>query len=964
MADMNPLTPPTIRPASLPGSLESKNAAEKIAKGWAETAKDLPAEAVDKLKRTAHAALNPIDTAKAYVEKVKADPKRALLPLAMMAGGAALSIVSPGLMRYVGYGMTASMFVIPSVKFAKAKTEDELETIADGASKQLVDTAASYATSWAAGAVVKKSLDLYKARKASVGTASAPKGLTAEQVGKVELKADGKSGVKLADGGDWPTDPDAINYRAFRTNKEAGHQFVTEIRGKVADFHFERIKKQQPDLTRAAFDKLLQTPEARDLRLQMVQDVRGVVHAQNLQLHGVKVPEGMAVGDMAGVRKYLQTVDSTYDIADAVKGVNAGIAKNVQGAPKLALEGEKMLFTERGVPASAFGQLEKSGLGAEDLKKLRKFADSFSDQQSGKYLQVAAKAAGKEGSVDALRSVMTRQLASDVGVVVPQGSPVTDRTLLTLTYGLGNEHPGTAKAMVDTINAQLKAGKTEYYDIAQAMNTDMLKGLGAEAALKKLDLPDAQIAKAAPDYPPALIRADQTKLLRDRLRGLPEAQRAEALQALQTGKASLLDFDAALKPVFEGQLKKLTGADAELVAYMTQNMTPQHRANLVTSLAKLPDDVRAQAFAGLKGDAASRYAQVVDRLVSATEGRYGVVMHREKGVFPIQNWGEDAAVQDWSIHGASELHGAMARMAKDGKLPESVKGTTYISLHNGQPLIGERAAQAVASVQPPRATSKFAAAETPDVYADASLVPFTMGAPRGRKPLLYYAPGSDGYAGGTMGYRTDVDGKEFVALYDASLAMHNSREVAGSTKPFGTLVHESGHAIQMGGELGVPTAQQIAQEKRLVSEWSTLSNWREPDGSLADGYRMVGGRESRYYKDPAVQVSDRRAIVTSYAATDSVEDFAEYSRIFYTDPATALRVSPEKFLYTNQLVGGRYSADQAAALAQGVGLEPSALQAALASMRAKLGAVPGAAVQAKPGLLERAKGALAGLLKP
>jgi hypothetical protein len=143
-----------------------KSAASKIAQGWGETIKDLPSEAVDKLERTVAAIAHPVDTVKRGWAELKEDPKHILLPLAMMAGGAALTAISPGLMRAVGIGMTASVVVIPTVKFAKSQSEDELEQIADGASKQIVNTAASYATSWAAGKVVRASLAKFQAKKA------------------------------------------------------------------------------------------------------------------------------------------------------------------------------------------------------------------------------------------------------------------------------------------------------------------------------------------------------------------------------------------------------------------------------------------------------------------------------------------------------------------------------------------------------------------------------------------------------------------------------------------------------------------------------------------------------------------------------------------------------------------------------------------------------------------------------
>lgn len=895
----------------------TKSAGAKIAQGWGETIKDLPSEAVDKFKRTAHAIANPIDTAKEKIAAIKADPKKALLPLAMMAGGVALTAVSPGLMRVVGIGMTASMFVLPTIKFAKSTSEDELMSVADGTSKQLVNTAASYATSWAMGKVIRYSVQKYQERKLNVGASVQGKGDVSLQL-KGDTPAEMMKQTKSVD-------PDAINHQGIRgIDKATGHEFVTEIRGKVKDFHFQAAKKASPELTLEQFDTWLKTPEAKPVRLQMVQDVRGVVHSQALQLHGVKVPEDINVSELAGMRKHLQDITSNYDMADAVKGINTGLDKGIREAAKLNIEAERFLYTERGVTPGNFTKLEKLGVDAPGFKTTRNFADRFATSQGGKYLNVAAQKA-TAADVDALRSTMTRALASDAGLIVPAGSKVDDRALLSMFRDLGDEEPANAKRLIATFNQQMKQGETNYYKMNEATNRQTLAHLGLdEASLKALDLSDEALKAVAPDYPVELTRAEQVRLLRDRLRVLPTAQRTEAIAALKAGKADLLNFDAVLAPKLDGQIASITGANAELVAKMTKDMTAQQKANFVTDLARLPEDVRKAAFSNLTGSADEMNKLVVDRLTSHTAQSYNVNIHRDAGKFPIENWGDDQLVRDWSVQGATQLHNGLYKMSTNGKIPTNLQETTYVNM-----IAADGSAFGKEALELKRAAGK---------------------------PLLYYKPGSGAYQGGTMGYRTGTaDGKDLIVLFDDAMKMANADEVAGVTLAEGTLIHESGHAIQLGGKVGTSKMEQMVTEQKLVKEWSALSDWREPDGTLADGYRMVDGEARRYYKDPAVRVGDKTTIVSDYGATDSVEDFAEFTRIFYNDPAQALAHSPEKFLYMNQMYENHYTADQTAAMAQVVGLGADGVAKALGNMRAKIAGTPGAALAA-PSILQRLRG--------
>jgi hypothetical protein len=246
-------------------------------------------------------------------------------------------------------------------------------------------------------------------------------------------------------------------------------------------------------------------------------------------------------------------------------------------------------------------------------------------------------------------------------------------------------------------------------------------------------------------------------------------------------------------------------------------------------------------------------------------------------------------------------------MEANGTLPQGLAGTTYVNM--GEP------------TAPAGQASAFQARQ-------------------GSKATMYYKPGSSAYQGGTMGFRTAAAGnKDLIVLFDDAMRMPNADEAVGVSMAEGTLVHESGHAVQIGGRPGMSPEAAAAHEKRLVAEWSSLADWREKDGSLADGYASVAGADRRYYKDPSVRVGARATVVSDYGATDPVEDFAEFTRTFYNDPASAMAISPEKFLYMNQLMGDRYAPGEVQALASALRLGSEGLQRALASLRASLAQV-------------------------
>ncbi|MEB3327773.1 MAG: hypothetical protein VKQ33_00925 [Candidatus Sericytochromatia bacterium] len=885
-----------------------RSGAAKVAQGWGETVTALPGAAVDKLHRTAHALTHPVATARRHWEELRAAPGRKLMPLAVMAGGAALGVVSPGLMRLVGVGLAASMVVFPTVRFARAGSEEELDAVADGTARQLVDTAASYATSWAAGRIIRHGIARLRARQGAAPAEPQARGQASEaqaRAARAELRVEGDTPAAMRQARA-AIDPDAVNFDAIRADRDMWHRFVTEVRGKVREHYFTRASQAQPGLSRDTFEAFLKTPDARPLRLQMVQDVRGIVHANYLGAHGVQVHEAMPIADMVGTRRYLQTLRSNYDLADAVRGINAGLAQGLTGAAPLTLEAERLLYAERGVTRPFFSRLEAAKLQAEDLKALRGFTDHFATGQSGRYLKVAAQAAAGP-DVDGLRLAVTRRLLTDAGIVLPKGE-LDPRLLVSLLRDMTSEDPRNLKLLVRTVNEALRRGQPGYYELDAMVNRRILGELGVPArVLEGLEVPDAALKAARPAYPEALARAEQVRLLRDRLRVLPDAQRAEAVAGLAAEKATLLDFDAHLTRLLDGQLGRLSGGPPALVGELTRGMTVQQKANFVADLARLPEGVRQAAFSGLGGATAEQHRAVVGRLAAAIEQRFDVAVHREAGQYPApEAWarGRDPMVKDWTAQGVSQLYNALHRMEANGKLPQGLAGTTYVNM--GAPSApGGPAAEALA-----RQTGK---------------------------PLMYYKPGSSAYQGGTMGYRTAMAGnKDLIVLFDDAMRMPNADEAVGVSMAEGTLVHESGHAVQIGGRPGMSPQAAAAHEQRLVREWSALSGWREKDGTLADGYAMVAGAPRRYYKDPSVQVAERARVVSDYGATDPVEDFAEFVRTFYNDPASAMRVSPEKFLYVNQLMGDRYAPGEVNALASALRLGAEGLQGALAALRARL----------------------------
>ncbi|MBM3275254.1 MAG: hypothetical protein FJZ00_08875 [Candidatus Sericytochromatia bacterium] len=106
--------------------------------------------------------------------------------------------------------------------------------------------------------------------------------------------------------------------------------------------------------------------------------------------------------------------------------------------------------------------------------------------------------------------------------------------------------------------------------------------------------------------------------------------------------------------------------------------------------------------------------------------------------------------------------------------------------------------------------------------------------------------------------------------------------------------HELGHAMMGGGRW----------DGSELREFSKLSHWERPDGTLFNGY------DSAYTPinvEPGLTPKQASNMVpchhgdhqTCYAATSPAEDYAESYRAYVQDPNLLMKTAPEKFLYLN-----------------------------------------------------------------
>lgn len=652
---------------------------------------------------------------------------------------------------------------------------------------------------------------------------------------------------------------DNIDFAGFRNDKDLAKQVLKESRQELKKFH--------PEGQGEAFNR----------------DLRRVLHARYLQGHGVQVQSHLDDAEMARMRRYVQAQNTGMNVADAVRSINGALEKGEQEVGTLLLKAEAGLFQERGVKPEIFEQ-KLAPLGVAGLGALRDFSDSWAVAEGGRFLnQVQGQ------NLDEMRQNMTQQLLSSHGYLTPG---LDSTTALSLLRDRNSEGPRTNATLAEAINAAVAGGEKDYFKLNLAANERILGELGVTA--QDLAVDDEALREAYPDVEPAEARAERTRVLRDLVRVLPESERAGAIEHLSEEEADLIGAEGVLHKYLGERIRDYSGYAAGY-----GEMDAMQRANLLSGLSRLPEEVRARAFDGSN-------AGTLNSLEASIES-FGVKVHREAGAAPDGNESYGPFVQDWPVQGLVDLYNALNSMAKDGKLPKDLAGVT-LSFMAGAP----------------RSPSM-----TPVEQRGGIAEPETFGRPAASS----YTQGLSGFYGECG---QDEKGWDGVVLYDDALYGANSDSAVGVTLAESTLIHELGHAIQLGGTPGAPKKQRELEDATRMAEWSSLSGWMEPGRVLADG--RMGDFE--YYYDATVQVDKRQEVATSYGASDPCEDFAEYTPFFYKDPSTAMGLSAEKFLYLNGLVGDHYSQAEIQQVAEQVGLQPAELEAARTSMREKVSLAP------------------------
>ncbi len=591
-------------------------------------------------------------------------------------------------------------------------------------------------------------------------------------------------------------------------------------------------------------------------------DLSRVMNARYLQGHGLQVEAHLDAREMRALRKYVQKETSTNNVADAVRSMNASLADGEQEVSALTLNAEKHLFSERGVSNEVFEQ-KYAGRDLKDLEKVRDFSDAWSTSQGGKFLNLAAGA-----DFEANRDSMARAMLAAHGY---QGLEALDLdTVLSLLRDIDGEGPRTNATVKETVNKSLAKGVKDYFKLSTLSNQAILRDIGMpKKALAALKVTNEELTDAFPKVVPRESRAVRTRVLRDLLRVLPTEERQGAIAELERSEANLINAEKKLKSYFGRRIAGLTGG----ATY--GKMGAMQRANFTAALSKMPEEVRKSAFA--QGEDGAR-----DALEKLIEEQFGIEVHREAGKSPDGSGDDNPYIKDWPIQGLVDLYNAMSGMSKNGRLPNELRGNSTVSYVEGS-------------------------APTPSMSV-------------GPKPIdndpvgPWNQPGAWSHASGTSGYFGMCDsssGHDLVYFCDDALKGTNADSADSVTIGESTLIHEFGHAIQLGGTPGAEKAKRDLEQQVLMAEWSALSEWKEPDQLLADG--RMGSFE--YYYDPTVQVGKREQVATSYGASDPCEDFAEYTPFFFKAPDVAIDLSMEKFLYYNQLVGGHYSEEAVSQLA-------------------------------------------------
>lgn len=611
-------------------------------------------------------------------------------------------------------------------------------------------------------------------------------------------------------------------------------------------------------------------------------DVRRVYNARYAQGHGVQVQAHLDGDELAALRKYLQAQDTVPNVADAVRAINAGLAQGEEEVDRLLRGSEQALFAERGIGTEVY-ETSFASMDLEQLRKTRDFSDSWASSESGKFLKAADGVSLEQKRRAMAFSMLEQRGYSGIGSLdLP--------TVLSLLRDTEPEGPATNATIAHAVNAAVRAGEKDYFTLSRLGNEAILAelGLGAEA-LAALDVSDRALRKAYPEMSIAEARAVRTRVLRDLLRVLPGGERAQAVKELEGS-----DLISAEKALSRHMGKRLRALGHDTVPYT--RMGAMQRANLLSALSKLPEVLRSELFTGDPASAAERLEGIIER-------RWGIEIRRG-------DEGSSEYDRDLPLQTLADLHNALSAMSKDGKAPPGLGASTTISYMVGSP--------------PSPSMTPVTLRDDPD-----TLTPFDR-------------PGQAAHRRGKSGFfgecGQDENGHDGVVLYDDSTLGPNGDGPVGLSQGEGTILHELAHAIQLGGVPGAPAPERDRSDRLRTAEWASLSNWREPDRRLADGAQG----DYLYYYDPAVQVQHRDQIATAYGASDPSEDFAEFSPFFFRDPVAALKLSPEKFLYFDSLMGDFYG-QRAVQLAGQAGLSQQALEDARQSMLAKVAAAPLAA---------------------
>lgn len=649
-----------------------------------------------------------------------------------------------------------------------------------------------------------------------------------------------------------------VDFAGFRNDREMSRAVLNEIREQVAPFHPEGRGKAYND------------------------DVRRVYNARYAQGHGVQVQAHLDGDELGVLRKYLQVQDTVANVADAVRAINAGLSNGQQEVGNLLQGAEQALFAERGLSAETFAS-SFSGLSLEELRKTRDFADSWASSESGKFLLSAA---GE--SFSDKRQAMAQAMLEQRGYRA--GAWLDLATGLSLLRDSESEGPGTNATIAHAVNEAMAAGPVSYFTLSRLGNEAILRELGLSGQdLEAMAVSDRALQKAYPDVPAEESRATRTRVLRDLLRVLPDAERSQALSELKG-----VDLLAAEKTLSKHLGRRLRALGLDSVKYT--RMGAMQRANLLSALSKLPEALRQEAF---RGDEAA----ACQRLRTEIQDRWGVRIRRGSE-------GETEYHRDLPLQTLADLYNALTAMSKGGKIPSGLGATTSISFMVGSP------------PEPSMTPTELHDKQDP-------VEPFRR-------------PGESAHRRGKSGFfgecGQDERGHDGVVLYDDSTLGPNGDGPVGLSQGEGTILHELAHAVQLGGVVGASSAERARSDRKNTAEWAALSHWTEPDQRLADGAQG----DYLYYYDPAVQVKHRAEVATAYGASDPSEDFAEFSPFFFRDPVAALKLAPEKFLYFDRFMGDFYG-PRVDELAEQAGLTPPMLEAARRDMLAKVAAAPAAA---------------------